>query len=176
MKWLDSFRKFWVGGNKSRFDESLDALDEIATGMEELAAPPVQEPPPSAIKCEGCSGYFSDAGMKRVVKVIVIRNGDNDYSVKATVDFATYCKRCAPSEKLRFEMYDSKRNLIDERAFRFDDMFQEVDLDTGENRYILDEAEFSRLYCMECGDYLRDEDKPCKDCAPQKKTPRKGKK
>ena len=82
-----------------------------------------------------------------------------------------YCQFCVPAAPIVFILRDSKGEVLDERHFSVKEgWLQDVNEETGEDRYIVSVEEYMHTICERCGGYVSD-DTRCKDCRkPRRKT------
>lgn len=164
MKFLD--RLFGGGGNDDQ--RRTSALDERMLSLVDTSVSTPPHPPHEA--CEKCGGFFRPEDLQDVCSITVYVN--NGSVGQPCFKKLFYCQVCNPGASLILTLRFMGDDLCDQRYFRVEDgWFQDVD-DDRELRHVISSEEFSRLYCIECGDYTHEQGVECKSCVKQHKTAR----
>lgn len=121
--------------------------------------------PSYAKACPTCGGFFDPIDMKSVYQLIIYKQNE-DNIILSDYEESRYCKRCVPQCSFLLILRDRSGTTLDEKGLRITDWtMQEVEPDSGVDLYIIDEEEYSRLYCKDCGEFIS-ENTYCQTCLP----------
>lgn len=125
---------------------------------------------PNFMACAGCGGAFQPDRLKSSWEITLrFHDRAEDGVREPTVALMRYCTACCPPAPVTFVLADSGRDYLDQRAFKVEDgWFQDVNEETGEDRYTISLEEWQRAFCSECG--VETEPKTCRVCHPPKKS------
>lgn len=121
----------------------------------------------SLAPCFSCKGRF-DKDDLQIRWVGTARLDDNGGVEQPVFEEVLYCEACKPKAAILFTLEaGATGEYLDDRHFEVKDgWFQELDDETGENRYVLSLEEYERSYCQGCGNPT--ELSKCKVCHPPK--------